>query len=225
MAIFSADCPHCHTKQVAFQIHNSIPLPGKDNRVWNEFAICGQCGVGVVAIYHSELGRQPGQELHNHPDDFTQTALHPKPESPEAPQHLPENVEKFFLQAVENKKQNFDAAGAMYRKSLDVGLKEKFPDIKGNLKSRIEKAAKKGAITTELGKWAHHIRLEGNDASHDEDPYSDEEVVELHRFTELVLMYLFTLPGMLEEAKGEDDEVEIEVEVTEVDEDAVAGEG
>jgi Domain of unknown function (DUF4145) len=31
--------------------------------------------------------------------------------------------------------------------------------------------------------WAHHVRLEGNDAAHDEDPFTKDEAEELLDFT------------------------------------------
>ncbi len=90
----------------------------------------------------------------------------------------------------------------MLRKSIDVALKHVDPDLKGNLVTRINRASESGKLTPELAKWAHHVRLEGNDAAHDEDPFTAEEAGALHKFTELVLMYLFTLPGMLKERRG-----------------------
>ena len=210
MAVFTHDCPHCHTKSVGFHSIHGVVIPATGDKRWNLFATCGKCGVGVVAEYETH-GRNPHEYLNTAPDQFMLAALYPPPEKPEAPEYLPENVKNFFLQAVENRKNNYDAAGGMYRKSLDVGMKmkfpeDRFPEIKGTLFKRIKAAAKIGEITAELGKWVHHIRLEGNDAAHDEDPYTEEEVAALHRFTELVLMYLFTLPGMLAKAQEDPEE-------------------
>ena len=104
---------------------------------------------------------------------------------------------------MENLIKNWDAAGVMFRKALDVGLKVKFSnDTKGSLYERIRGAADRHDLTPELADWAHKIRLDGNDAAHDEDPFSEEEAKELQVFTELVFRYLFTLPGMMQEARG-----------------------
>ncbi len=116
---------------------------------------------------------------------------------------MPDNVSRFFKQGLDGLGGNYDSAGAMFRKALDVGLKEKFPELKGVLFNRIEKAVKAGNLTTDFGDWAHHIRLEGNDAVHDNDPYTEEEARDLHVFTDLVMRYLFTLPGMLKDRRGE----------------------
>ncbi len=90
----------------------------------------------------------------------------------------------------------------MFRKALDTGLKAKFPDIKGTLFERIDEAARQNKLTPSLAEWAHQIRLDGNDAAHDEEPFSKEDAERLQTFTELVLLYLFTLPGKLDEARA-----------------------
>ncbi len=118
-----------------------------------------------------------------------------------APDYTPENVARFFEQAIDNLPKNWDAAASMFRKALDTGLKSKFPEMKGTLYNRIEEAAKKQDLTPALAEWAHQIRLGGNDAAHEEEPISKNDAAELSKFTRLVFLYLFTLPGMLEEAQ------------------------
>ena len=104
---------------------------------------------------------------------------------------------------MENLPKNWDAAGSMFRKALDTGLKRKFPDMKGSLFVRIKKAAEKHKLTPDLAEWAHEIRLGGNEATHGEDPFSREAAQELYSFTELVLLYLFTLPAKLEKSRSQ----------------------
>ena len=120
-----------------------------------------------------------------------------------APAYTPENVGRFFEQGMENLPRNFDAAGTMFRKALDTALTARFPEIKGRLVDRIDEAANSGAMTRDMAEWAHRIRRLGNDAAHDDDPFSEADARELHGFTELVLRYLFTLPGMLAAAQGD----------------------
>ena len=93
----------------------------------------------------------------------------------------------------------------MFRKALDTGLKSKFPDIEGPLHKRIAKAAEQHELTPALAEWAHQVRLGGNEAVHGEEPLSGKDARALYTFTGLVLRYLFTLPGMLEEARSEQD--------------------
>ena len=99
---------------------------------------------------------------------------------------------------------NWTAAGMMFRKALETALKAKFPDITGKLVVRIDTAAKAGDLTQDMAEWAHQIRLLGNDATHEEEPFSEEDARSMHAFTDLMLQYLFTLPGMMAAARSPD---------------------
>jgi len=121
--------------------------------------------------------------------------VHPPGEATSVPAFVPKSVAIAFKQAVESRKSgHYDAAGAMYRKALDVALKNIDPAVKGLLRDRIDKLAAANKLTPSLKDWAHEIRLDGNEASHEEDPFTKPEAEEMHAFMELVLTYLFTLP-------------------------------
>ena len=208
MVAFAHDCPHCGARHASFDILNEYRPPALAEQI-HAFARCGVCGQAVTVVF-LPLGNKVDQRaftlnphLHGHPRDVKEIAFYPPPATPEAPDHLPDNVQAYFLEAIDNVKTGPNAAGAMFRKSVDVALKHVAPELKGNLVKRIDKAADARKLTPELAEWAHHVRLEGNDAAHDEDPFTVEEAEALHQFTELVLMYLFTLPGMLRERRGE----------------------
>ena len=51
-----------------------------------------------------------------------------------------------------------------------------------------------------MKEWAQHIRLEGNDAVHGPDDYTEKDAKDLHTFAEMFLTYAFTLPEMLKKA-------------------------
>ena len=129
------------------------------------------------------------------PANFVQSRAKP-------PEDIPEVVERYFKQGVDNLFQNYDAAGVMFRTTLEIALKIRFPKTKAkNLNDRINNAVEQGNLTSDLAAWAHEIRLGGNEAVHDE-PLSQEEAQDLRDFTELVLLYLFTLPEKLARAKA-----------------------
>ena len=89
----------------------------------------------------------------------------------------------------------------MFRTTLEIALKIRFPKTKAkNLNDCINNAVEQGNLTSDLAAWAHEIRLGGNEAVHDE-PLSEEEAQDLRDFTELVLLYLFTLPEKLARAR------------------------
>ncbi len=103
---------------------------------------------------------------------------------------------------MDNLPRNWDAAGSMFCEALETALKHKFPEIKGALYERIEKAAKQHKLMPDLADWAHQIRLDGINAVHEEKPFSKEDAERLSTFTQLVMLYLFTLPGMLEQTRN-----------------------
>ena len=203
MAVFKENCPRCGTQNVAFTILHET-LCDQHGSFWDTFAQCGYCNRGIVATFETYNKRAPSVA-------FRQSRLlsiaPPLPDTG-APNYTPQNVARFFEQAMDNLSSNWDAAGGMFRKALDTGLKSKFPKMKGTLYARIEEAAKKQDLTPELAKWAHEIRLGGNDAAHEEELFSEKEAKNLAVFTQLVFQYLFMLPGMLSEARSDPDEGE-----------------
>ena len=89
----------------------------------------------------------------------------------------------------------------MSRKVLEASVKVLNPDSKGVLYKRIEKLYELGKITDDLKKWAHIIRDDGNEATHEDEPTTVGFATELFAFSELFLMYTFTMPGMVEERR------------------------
>lgn len=204
MSVFQANCPHCGTKRVAFTILNQSPAGKQSNSMWDTLAFCGQCNRGILATFLTPRGGDPMSLLSSSSwNQLSPPTISPSLPSTGAPKHTPPNVAEFYRQGMESLPGARDAAGSMFRKVLDTGLKAKFPTIKGTLNERIKKAAQKHELTPELAEWAHQIRLDGNDAAHDEEPFSEDDIRTIQAFTELVLTYLFTLPGMLEEARVE----------------------
>ena len=209
MSVFQDDCPHCGTTSVAFTIIQEHLAFKESAPVWDTLAVCGKCSRSVLASFLTS-GVEPTTVLRFGPfEDIRDVLLSPKPLNTESPQYTPKNVARFYSQGMENLVKNWDAAGTMFRKALDVGLKVKFPeDNKGSLYERIGRAAQRHDLTPELAEWAHQIRLDGNDAAHDEVPFSDEDARRLQVFTELVFRYLFTLPGMMQEARQDETSAE-----------------
>ena len=203
MTVFKNDCPHCGTKSVAFTIISQWRAP-KTVSLWDTLAYCGQCGRGILATFNMPKGKGPKDLLgiSTNAEIFRPTVL-PSPPSTGAPEHTPPNVSRFFTQGVENLPGNWDAAGSMFRKALEAALKNKFPDVEGDLYHRIEGAKQAGGMTADLAEWSHQIRLDGRNAVHEEKPYGKEDAERLYTFTNLVLLYLFTLPGMLKKARDD----------------------
>lgn len=115
-----------------------------------------------------------------------------------APEHLPKAVLRAFEQADDNaQRKSLDAAAVMYRKAIQMTTKGH--QIAGkNLKEDIDTLVAQQKLPPQLGEWAHFVRLEGNDAVHDEDEPSEDEVSDLGAFTRVFLEYVYTLPKQME---------------------------
>jgi Domain of unknown function (DUF4145) len=99
------------------------------------------------------------------------------------PNHVPEAVTPFFNEARDSlQAEHWNAAGAMYRKAIDVSTKdlvrkhwpkdEVEKGIREDLVVRIERLHARGLLTEALKDWAHQVRIGGKDAAHDEDPFT-----------------------------------------------------
>ena len=131
----------------------------------------------------------------------------PEPRKPQIPDDLPEDVGCAFFQAEDNfRRQNNDAAGTMYRKALELALNTVAPQSAqgGTLFVRIEALIKKGDVHPVFGEWLHEVRLLGNEAAHGNGEISRADLEEMRGFSEMILMYLFTLPAKIKRrhAKG-----------------------
>lgn len=200
---FEADCPYCRIRSVAFTVAAIIQWKELwEDKSYDVFAQCGYrpCRRGIIKTVSTT-----GQSLslaNNLTSDRNPSQIVPRFPSPYVPLHTPDPAARYFKQGCANNLSgNWDAAGAMFRKALDVGLKHKFPELSGSLFERIQQAKENGGLTEDLAEWAHEIRLDGNAAVHDEDEYTEEEAKPLEAFTNMVFQYLFTLPAMVQEKK------------------------
>ena len=206
MGTITRSCPHCHASNVSFASFSEFQVPSDEpRRVFLTAFSCGNCHKGYIAEFVFSQGHCPHQTAGNleKARGLALVAEYPTPHAIEAPQYLPGNIQSFFVQAAHTLSAgNLDASAMMSRKTLEVAVKKLHPEGKGNLYTRIEELHGLGIITSELKSWAHAIRDDGNDAAHEEQPVTPEFADELLSFTELFLMYVFTMPGMVEAKKG-----------------------
>lgn len=205
-AEFQHDCPHCHTKKAGFRLlaqwRSNI-----DNSFANVVAICRVCSGGLLLLSRDEQSA-------THEDVTQRVSAYPGSRFlivqtwPEVSSHrlsdIPENVAHFYDQAMENMgAQRWDASGAMFRKALDVATKMIDPDLRSlPLFKRIEKMVSSSLLTPSMGEWAHEIRLDGNDAVHDENPETQSDATSMQKFTEAFLTYTFTLPRLVKKNRA-----------------------
>lgn len=199
------NCPHCGTRGSGFDI-NYRRSSGRQKQFSYALATCGICDRPIALEYQDILeGVQYSGVVdiaaHNvdFPDkNFLVHEIWPA-STEDVPSDLPKNVANFFLQGIRNEKaEQWDAAGAMLRKSLDVATKCLDPSLAGkSLFERINTLAKAGRLTADLATWAHEVRIGGNSSVHDDDPETKEDVAAIHEFCRAVLLYSFTLPALV----------------------------
>jgi uncharacterized protein DUF4145 len=211
MAILTHKCPHpkCLAEHIGLRVV-AISDPQLGNRRTVAHLVCPRCRMPSAAYLEATNANptQTHQLMQTDADilclGWKIDTLWPAVPEPEIPESLPPNVERIYLQAERNfpVAGNEEAAGTMYRKALDVGLKIIDPSVTGVLKARIAALVKQNKLTPSLGEWADQIRLLGNDTAHDEDALTRAEITALRSFSDLVLRYLFTLPEMVEARKA-----------------------
>lgn len=210
MATYKHDCPHCGAKNSTFTVAGEHQHQAKAD-TWTVLLICGSCGHGAVAeiLNHGQRGHPAG-----HPHDLTirdprgnvfhVVQLFPELQQTETPKHLPDLVAKAFREGCEILKISPDAARGMFRKSLELGLKDLSPDVEAwKLEKRIDKLASLGRLTSDLQEWAHELRLDGNDAMHADGHTTKDDAIQTKELTRLILTYLYTLPESVKLMRAE----------------------
>jgi hypothetical protein len=207
MAILGTTCPHCTTTSIALEIRDAY-APRDDDDLWAVFLKCPKCQQPSCAVLLDHGGGSfDTDDLQQSGDPQTEgwkiESMWPAQAKPNIPEALPDNIARIYLQAERNFpiEGNEEAAGTMYRKALDVGLKKIDPDTKGTLAVRIKKLAAANKLTPDIAEWADHVRDLGNDAAHEDEPPTRDQLKDLRNFTEMVMRYLFSLPALVQARK------------------------
>lgn len=207
MSVLVMDCPHCPATNAAFNVIGSgMFRPGSLSN-WIVFLQCPACFMPVVANLALKAGIGNFQVITGQIDDpgfCASIEVFPAAPPTDVPENIPDNVARIFKQAAESKKAgHLDAACGMYRKAMELALKNFSPDIEAwKIEKRIDKMAAENRITPELQSWAHELRLDGNDALHGDESASGEMTEQMHGLCKSLLLYLYTLPAQVERAKA-----------------------
>ena len=180
-------------------------------RIWNAFCMCRKCQEGVIVklAIDSSHSTDPSQAAGDPRDgNFLELSVHPTLHPTDAPTHVPKHIAREFEEAIDNlQRKNWTSAGMMFRRVLQratSSLAPKGTDFRNmRLVARIDALEEKRSITPAMKAWAHNIRVEGNDATHEEDEeFSEQRARGMKDFTELFLIYAFTLPARIEASKS-----------------------
>ena len=200
------NCPHCNSEKVGFDfIGEGKPSFYEEEikAMWTTCFVCRKCLEGVVVKlgnreYHGVLLRDFPGELHNY--GFEILEIHPKPNQPEVPPHLPTEIVADFKEAQDSlKRGNYNSAGMMFRRTLENATAKMMCKVEGKtLFERIQILREGHKITEAMGDWANVIRRGGNAAAHEQERYDENSATEIGIFTRMFLIYAFTLPKQVE---------------------------
>ncbi|MER8839450.1 DUF4145 domain-containing protein [Mesorhizobium sp. M0913] len=124
---------------------------------------------------------------------------------------IPDRVAFLFYEAaICRRAHRYEAAGAIFRKTIDVASKhlystdERLKDRKpaDALRSRLRALGDLRILDEEIVELADVAALDGNDAAHDVDPYTAAEAEALEDLTADLLDRLFVRPARLAAVKA-----------------------
>jgi hypothetical protein len=130
---------------------------------------------------------------------------------PDISDDIPERIADLFREAAMSRQLGHnEAAGAIFRKTLDVATKHLFntddrlKDRKpaDALRSRIRALGEMKILEADIVELADVAALDGNDSTHDEDPYTPDEAEALEDLTKDLLDRLFVRPARLAAVKA-----------------------
>ncbi|GGA47277.1 DUF4145 domain-containing protein [Pelagibacterium lentulum] len=212
MTMFISDCVRCGTKSVQHQVTGQSKYGTFD---WEIMGFCMACGRSSIyewdapgsaapMDYDGRLGRGNSGIIGKHPVRIATTAI-------EISEHVPSRIADLFREANECRQMMwYEAAGAMYRKTLDVATKHIYSHddrLEGKqpaqaLRVRIKSLGEMKILEPDIVELADVAALDGNDATHDVDPYTADEAEALEDLTQDLLDRLFVRPARLAAVKA-----------------------
>lgn len=175
------------------------------------FFVCKACGRG--SIYEG----QPQAHISNLTGAldkgryFSSQAIVALPDNPVLSEDVPARVQELFRQAARCRQLSlFDAAGAMFRKTIDVATKEIYAtDYRLAEKrpaeaprARVAALGQLKILDEDIVELADVALMDGNDAAHDVDPYTPNEAAALQELTDDLLDRLFVKPARIARVKA-----------------------
>ncbi|MFS1583923.1 MAG: DUF4145 domain-containing protein [Candidatus Arsenophonus phytopathogenicus] len=211
MLSFDITCPHClkdNAVLVGFSEHRR-----NDTDFYDIPFYCRSCEQTGIAVVKSSTSQGPysycrREDINivlppNH-SIFRLDKIYPEVKANTCPENSPTRVAKFFIESKDDlQRHRYETSVMNCRKVIDIATKELLGDEVKNekLSQRISMLQAKDRITEQMKNWAHIIRIDSNGAVHSDEEFTQEEAEEILNFTELFLLYAFTLPAMVESRK------------------------
>ena len=209
VAFIVRNCARCGVANVQHMIVGSNRL--HDVHDFELAAACQSCAKLSVYVYRHREGLDPAGFKAGDLDRLekagvSREAVRNVAIEPVVSEHVPPRVRDLYVEAAVCRAiQRFEAAGAMYRKTLDVATKVIYSSdsrLTGKkpadaLRPRIRALGEMKILDTEVVELADVAALDGNDAAHDVDPYTADEALALEDLTADLLDRLFVRPAKL----------------------------
>jgi hypothetical protein len=208
MLTISTPCARCsHPKSIHHVVYGEPPVnqPGTARR--EVLLQCSHCGKHTIAVLEAvaHIPLDPSRTPFR--GDITQYSDHIKllsiiPDMPvnEAPEHVDLSVAKAFIDGLDVLQvKKWTLAAGSFRTALDRATKILWDEPKDGVKApqtlaaRIKELGTRMGIASSLIEWANNVRVVGNEI-HELGEVSEEDAMDAAHFTEMFLIYTFTLP-------------------------------
>jgi hypothetical protein len=155
---------------------------------------CDNCGGYVLVLWSAGESTVSGSGLYDY-------KLLPWPiKIDRYPEHWPEAVGRYWLQAHRSLQQeNWDAAAVMARSAMQVALREHGATGR-SLAQEIDTLAGKGVLPPLMSEWSHELRELGNESAHPAPGQAATEASDARdivQYLDFMLQYLYTLPEQI----------------------------
>lgn len=214
MVSFDETCPHCLRENAVLMAFAEIPK-GENDHSFDVAFTCRSCGGSGVATVHSLNNLGPIYSLRHSGSDmvippgmgrYSLVKIVPEIKTHSAPDNTPERAAKFFIESKDDfQRGRYETCVMNCRKIIDIATKVLMGDDAKDekLSKRITMLFSKGKITEDMKDWAHIVRIDSNGAIHSDEEFTKEEAEQILGFTEVFLMYSFTLPAMIEKRRSD----------------------
>lgn len=200
LATYQIQCPFCFEKgNFTTAFHATKKKPNSSKKLNFDTLKCENCA-GYVMVLWSSNEHSFGPDAHH---DYRVLPWPQRIDS--APEHWPEEVQRYWIQAQRNlQDESWDAAALMARSALQVSLRDN--KAQGNtLKAEINDLASKGILPPLMKDWSDNIRELGNISAHPQPgqpPTTPEDAKDIVKFLNFLLEYLYTLPKRISEYRS-----------------------
>lgn len=204
--IYAATCPHCGVQKSSFTGNTILTTDDPlESRVPLSCSHCHEVIV-VVTAHHDgfiSMFQMSRDEISlNRSRVVIPIRFYPAGAQHSAPQAVPERIGRYFVEAKDNlSRGNYETCILLCGKTLDLATRDM--DQSWRLDKRIKKLADDGKITAEMAAWAEEIRIDRNDAVHDDVDFTKSDAIEIIGFIEAFLNYLYTLPALVHARRQE----------------------